>query len=106
MLIPWIVTQELDGLKSSSNSYSNGGTDANVSYLARQAINFIYQRLLANDGSLRGQKLTEAIDPKSVGDDAILDCCRYWREKHNLTVTLLSDDKNLCVKTMVHGLLK
>lgn len=36
------------------------------------------------------------------GDDRILDCCMYFQQITHKRVTLLSNDRNLCIKVMVH----
>lgn len=100
MLIPWTTIQELDGLKNASSTYG----EANLSQLARNAIRFIYDSLSHGTPGLRGQKISESIDPSQTGDDAILDCARYWRERQAAQVVLLSNDRNLCTKTMIHGI--
>lgn len=99
VLIPWVVIQELDGLKGASASYGQ----ANLAQLARNAIKFIYDTLASGASGLRGQKMSETIDATETGDDAILDCARYWSERQDVRVVLLSNDKNLCSKFMIHG---
>jgi hypothetical protein len=36
------------------------------------------------------------------GDESILDCFRYFREQQNEFTVLLSNDKNLCSKVLIH----
>lgn len=100
VLIPWIVIQELDGLKSASSSYGQ----ANLATLSRSAVRYIYECLSNGIVGLRGQKIVECLRPGQTGDDSILDCARYWTEKQNVPVVLLSNDKNLCTKMMIHSI--
>ena len=100
VLVPWVVIQELDGLKNASSTYGQ----ANLSTLARNAVKFIHDCLSKHKIGLRGQKLGECIERHQTGDDAILDCARYWHEKQHVRVVLLSNDRNLCSKMLIHGL--
>ncbi|KTW29029.1 mRNA-processing endoribonuclease [Pneumocystis jirovecii RU7] len=103
ILFPWATIQELDGLKSAENTYSSLREKDRTSSV-RKAINFIYHSLSQKENSIRGQKMSEVIDASLLGDDSILDCCRYWLEKRLLTTFLLSNDKNLAIKAMIHGI--
>ncbi|EPX72060.1 RNA endoribonuclease [Schizosaccharomyces octosporus yFS286] len=94
ILLPWVVLQELDGLKSD--------TKAACGYLARQAHEFLLQCFRASLPNLRGQKLHERCSVNESGDNAILDCCLYFQNEKLIPVNLLSDDKNLCIKAAVH----
>lgn len=100
VLIPWVVIQELDGLKSASSSYGQ----ANLATLARNAVRYFYECLSSGTIGLRGQKMGESMNPGELGDDAILDCARYWHDKQGIQSVLLSNDKNLCTKIMIHGM--
>ncbi|CAO3702671.1 unnamed protein product [Rhizopus stolonifer] len=59
---------------------------------------------------LRGQKLHETIHENDLqhaklkGDDLILDCCLYLQTVTHQDVILLSNDRNLCIKVMVHDI--
>lgn len=108
IVVPWIVIQELDGLKESKkiSTYTIGYEKvqrSSVSHLARRATNWIYKQLAANSTAVVGQKLTEINDLNLNGDDAILDCCRYFQERRNALTVILSNDKNLCTKSLIHG---
>jgi rRNA-processing protein FCF1 len=59
LLIPYMVLQELDGLKNSQKE-------------ARRAIDFLYR-----NESIRIQKLDESLSHPIHPDDQILDCCMY-----------------------------
>lgn len=70
---------------------------------------FIESRLREKTVSLRGQKMNEILDPSMQlgdikGDDRILDCCMYFHQITKKRVTLLSNDRNLCIKVMVHDI--
>ncbi|KAG4304174.1 hypothetical protein PORY_002355 [Pneumocystis oryctolagi] len=103
ILFPWATIQELDGLKSIENTYSSD-KEKNMSFFVRKATNFIYHSLSQKGNSIRGQKMTEVMDVSLTGDDSILDCCRYWHEKRSLKTILLSNDKNLAIKAMIHDI--
>lgn len=51
---------------------------------------------------MRGQKLFEVVDRKhELNDDRILDCCLFFAR--HTRVVLISNDRNLCVKALVHN---
>ncbi|CAO0800098.1 unnamed protein product [Mucor circinelloides] len=99
VLLPWVVIRELDGLKQGNPDISAG---------ARKAMRFIELRLRDKIISLRGQKMNEVWSKDMLknqnikGDDRILDCCMYFQQATHKRVTLLSNDRNLCIKVMVH----
>ncbi|KAI8642919.1 PIN domain-containing protein [Parasitella parasitica] len=99
VLLPWVVIRELDGLKQGNPDISAG---------ARKAMRFIEMRLREKTISLRGQKMNEVWSEDMLknedikGDDRILDCCLYFQQLTQKRVTLLSNDRNLCIKVMVH----
>ncbi|KAG0212548.1 hypothetical protein BGX28_006147 [Mortierella sp. GBA30] len=104
-VVPWIVVQELDGLKSNSRGH---GTEVNLTEKARRAIRYVQDELEKSEDKrkLRGQKINECIEKQSKNDDYILDCCRYFRTAYpdakKTKVTLFSNDRNLCVKALIH----
>lgn len=119
IVIPWIVVQELDGLKSStrknyhrsssaSSSNSSSGEDTitteTIGFLARKATAWIYQVFAQRDSRVVGQKLTQRIDKNLRGDDSILDCCLYFQEEYLLLTIILSNDRNMCNKSLVHNI--
>ncbi|KAG5437618.1 hypothetical protein PCANB_000655 [Pneumocystis canis] len=97
ILFPWVTIQELNGLKSLENTYLSNNDTA---FLVRKATDFIYHSLSQKGNLIRGQKMTEVLDPSLTGDDSILDCCRYWHEKRLFKTILLSNDKNLAIKSI------
>ncbi|CAO3652437.1 unnamed protein product [Cunninghamella echinulata] len=106
LIVPWVVIQELDGLKRSHSKQSTKGKQERVDELARKAMRFLEGLLVKQSPALRGQKTNEIYDNDNiktyVGDDRILDCCLYFRYRLEKPVKLLSNDRNLCIKAMVH----
>lgn len=103
LVIPFVVIQELDGLKLSK--------DQDIALLARKAINFLYSNLQKKNPNMRGQTLEEIEKSASFAcrnnDDKILNCCIYYKNrvaKQKDNVVLLSYDKNLCVKASVNNI--
>ncbi|KAF9966734.1 hypothetical protein BGZ70_001469 [Mortierella alpina] len=105
-VVPWIVIQELDGLKSSRAH--GGGNEVDLTEKARRAIRYVQDELEKPEETrkLRGQKISECIEKQSKNDDYILDCCRYFKTVYpdgkKTRVTLFSNDRNLCVKALIH----
>lgn len=119
LVIPWIVIQELDSLKSDSwrikkgklvsTKQENGtfGVDA----LARQAVRFLHLCFESDHPRVRGQTVSEAQemmencsieDPNN--DDKILQCCLLFQRKaHRGHAVLFSNDQNLCSKAIING---
>ncbi|KAG0343624.1 RNA endoribonuclease [Podila humilis] len=103
-VVPWVVIQELDRLKVDRGRRS----EVDVSLKARQAIKFIQDELErpATKRSLRGQKVSECLEKRQTNDDYILDCCQYFQklmsDRKRTKVTLFSNDRNLCVKALIH----
>ncbi|ORX74525.1 hypothetical protein DL89DRAFT_320028 [Linderina pennispora] len=87
IVVPWVVVQELDGLKTAHKSkMTSNGQVGSTSFLAREAIRYFEQEL-----------------GRTVNDDQILDCCLYFMEKFGLPVTILSRDRNMNVKARING---
>ncbi|EDO31223.1 predicted protein [Nematostella vectensis] len=117
LIVPWIVMQELDSLKSDSwkfrkgkiinaeNKESQRGVDAQ----ARQAVRFLHSCFEANHPRIRGQTLAESLEhvsdlPEESNDDRILHCCLMFQMKaSNGNAVLFSNDQNLCSKAMING---
>lgn len=102
IIIPYEVVYELDGLKNSRKVETRVGSGKyTIGQLARQAIDWIYFCLAEGVLTVRGQAAHEKIDPILVKDEAILDCCIYFRRNFPEALTvLLSNDKNLCAKAL------
>ena len=79
------------------------GQPLSIGYLAGCATRFVYESLQRNDPAIRGQKAFEMLDKRQkVNDDRILDCCLYFSQFTR--VVLISNDRNLCVKAMIHNI--
>ncbi|SAL94807.1 hypothetical protein [Absidia glauca] len=95
---------ELDGLKNNKRRSSNG-VDRLEDH-ARKAMRFLEATFQRKSSALRGQRSDEAFDrdssQKVAGDDRILDCCLYFRYHLEKSVLLLSNDRNLSIKALVH----
>ncbi|GBB93655.1 hypothetical protein RclHR1_22040002 [Rhizophagus clarus] len=104
IIIPWIVLQELDGLKSAWKNKPSS-SQHEVGNLAQTAIKFLHSCFINKEEGLRGQKIDERIEMTENNDDKILDCCRYFQMVSQCPIVLLSNDKNLCVKAMIHDVI-
>lgn len=109
IVIPKQVIHELDGLKNSSGSDLDMiNSQHAISNLARSAIEWCYSHIHDSIPTVTGQRLYERIDRDAVKDNAILDCCLYFQNVENggdNMVVLMSNDKNLCVKSLVNNVL-
>ncbi|ODQ63141.1 hypothetical protein NADFUDRAFT_53790 [Nadsonia fulvescens var. elongata DSM 6958] len=102
IVVPWMVTLELDGLKKSR--------ETRVAYQARLANDWMFQQLTRCKAEpnmeIMWQDKNQVYDtdakPELSGDDAILDCGMYCANKLAFYTILLSNDKNLCAKAMIH----
>ncbi|KAL8293558.1 hypothetical protein RQP46_000259 [Phenoliferia psychrophenolica] len=127
--VPHVVVQELDGLKSSARMTKRSllaqdaasgpsSREASIGSLSRAASNWLLD-VLPTPGTpgrttfVRGQRQHESLLPRVNGrrnaggsnDDEILDVARYFRQElgRDVRVVLLSDDKNLCLKSRQAG---
>ncbi|CCE64881.1 hypothetical protein TPHA_0J00580 [Tetrapisispora phaffii CBS 4417] len=110
IVIPNTVFKELDGLKQSDRMAKWSPTDgqaleSTIGALARRANDWIYRNLTNQGTGIMGQKLRQRLDLLCIKDDAILDCCLYFKEKLKSFVILLSNDKNLCLKALAEDIL-
>ncbi|KAJ2450947.1 hypothetical protein EV183_003943 [Coemansia sp. RSA 2336] len=103
VVVPWIVIQELDGLKTSNRINSGSGSLVDIGTLARKATRFLEDELGSQGSALRCQKRSEYVLKEAENDDKILDCCLYFMEKKCLPVALLTRDRNLTVKARANG---
>ncbi|XP_064395468.1 transcriptional protein SWT1-like isoform X2 [Halichondria panicea] len=102
LVVPWVVMQELDALKTRSSSRLAGK--------ARDAIRFLNDSFSAEHPRIRGQTMEEVHTELnniaiSNNDDRILHCCLLYQEKvkvHGGVVVLFSNDVQLCSKAMVN----
>ena len=109
IVLPWVVIQELDGLKSlrRKTSTTHDGIKVPIATLARKATDWIYTALAQLDHRVVGQKLTEVCSAQTSslhGDDGILDCCQYFLQEKQLLTVILSNDRNLCNKALIHDI--
>ncbi|KAH3903293.1 mRNA-processing endoribonuclease SCDLUD_000918 [Saccharomycodes ludwigii] len=98
IVIPIEVVRELDGLKNSKTKTSNGREAIGV--LARWASEWIYRYLANKDKCVILQKMDERVDDLTIKDDAILDCCIFFKNQYHCLSILISNDKLLCVKAL------
>ncbi|XP_026884186.2 transcriptional protein SWT1 [Electrophorus electricus] len=102
LLVPWVVLQELDALKS-------GKLSSKVECKARPAVQYIYNCLKRQEPRLRGQSLQQASQAACgllVGnnDDRVLQCClQYQALRPEGSLILCTNDKNLCSKALLSG---
>ncbi|XP_063241028.1 uncharacterized protein LOC134541467 isoform X2 [Bacillus rossius redtenbacheri] len=104
LMIPWLVLQELDGLKMPPTRGQHKSKDACA--WARRAVQFLNSNLKKRHPRVRGQTArdSEVKHYKRQGaDDGILQCCLQLSEKGNLAV-ILTNDKNLANKAIVSGI--
>ena len=109
LVFPWAVIQELDGMKSSSK----GDKRRKVT----EAIDWIHNKLYGNGAGLKDHKIqgkiifqqsqedqdwSERFNLKTTKDDHILSVALHF---HHLghRVILITRDKNLQNKSMIHG---
>lgn len=122
LVIPWIVIQELDSLKSDSWKIKRGNLvtkqtesesgNFGVDALARQAVRFLHTCFENNHPRVRGQTVSEAQEMMEncsiedpTNDDKILQCCLLFQRKADVGHSVLfSNDQNLCSKAMINGL--
>lgn len=105
IVIPKQVVHELDGLKEAKRMIDSTHS---IAKLARNAINWCYEHFHDSIPTVTGQRLHERVDKSAEKDNAILDCCLYFQNVENgggNLVILMSDDKNLCVKSLVNNVL-
>ncbi|KAJ1733333.1 hypothetical protein LPJ61_001609 [Coemansia biformis] len=104
VVVPWIVIQELDGLKSSRKvTHVPGLYSVELGTQARTATRFLDSELGRSGSALRCQRRSEYIVDEFDNDNKILDCCLYFSEKKGLPVAILTKDRNLAVKARANG---
>ncbi|XP_067273859.1 transcriptional protein SWT1 [Pseudorasbora parva] len=101
LLIPWVVLQELDYLKS-------GKLSSKVEDKARPAVHYIYSCLKNQEPRLMGQSMqqaSQAVCGSGVNnDDRVLECCLQYQALYpEGAVVLCTNDKNLCSKALLSG---
>ncbi|XP_051581304.1 transcriptional protein SWT1-like isoform X2 [Myxocyprinus asiaticus] len=102
LLIPWVVLQELDSLKS-------GRLSSKVEDKARPAVHYIYCCLKNQEPRLMGQSMqlaSQAVCEPGVvnNDDRVLQCCLQYQALYpEGALVLCTNDKNLCSKALFSG---
>ncbi|XP_053501064.1 transcriptional protein SWT1-like isoform X3 [Ictalurus furcatus] len=102
LLVPWVVLQELDLLKS-------GKLSKNVESKARPAVDYIYTSLKNQEPRLWGQSMQQECQAACRliamnNDDLVLQCCLQYKTLYpGGTIMLCTNDKNLCSKALLSG---
>ncbi|XP_043286285.1 transcriptional protein SWT1 [Venturia canescens] len=104
IVIPWTVIRELDFIKDDKSMSRPDCLRAK----ARQAVRFLHQHFSAKHPRILGQTPLDVSNNKErfmhdCPDDEILQTCLQIRSTAN-NVVLLSYDKNLCNKAMIHDI--
>ncbi|KAL6942450.1 hypothetical protein ACO0QE_003625 [Hanseniaspora vineae] len=116
IIIPSVVLKEVDSLKKyskdevlsqheSQHAGRQRGKPVSIQKSSKTANDWLYNNLARKDPTIRVQKSKETLNtPNQINnDDAILDCCLYFKEKVEgtpTTVVLISNDRNLCIKCL------
>ncbi|XP_078605427.1 uncharacterized protein LOC144878563 isoform X3 [Branchiostoma floridae x Branchiostoma japonicum] len=111
LVVPWVVMQELDALKSQDMLNKPGRTlKLETQHQAAQAVRYLYKCLQNRHPRVRGQTAQEG-SVKLVGfnpecnDDRVLQCCLMYSQKFTgVNVILFTNDKNLCNKAVINGM--
>ncbi|XP_066295474.1 transcriptional protein SWT1-like isoform X2 [Branchiostoma lanceolatum] len=111
LVVPWVVMQELDALKSQDMLNKPGRTlKLETQHQAAQAVRYLYKCLQNRHPRVRGQTAQEG-SVKLVGfnpecnDDRVLQCCLMYSQKYTgVNVILFTNDKNLCNKAVINGM--
>ncbi|KAK9247417.1 PIN domain-containing protein [Lipomyces tetrasporus] len=107
VVFPLTVIHELDLLKTTTRSSQpdlQSRYQSDISLLARRANDWLFKSLASSEPGIRGQKANEKIKKDVLGDESILDCCKYFQEMRHKAVVLVSNDKNLCVRALVYSI--
>lgn len=104
LVVPWTVIRELDFLKDDKSRARSQHLRAK----ARKAINFLNDHFSAKHPRIVGQTPEDVVNNKEkfaaeCPDDEILQACLQIRDAGR-AVALLSYDKNLCNKAMIHDI--
>ena len=105
IIIPWVVMQELDVLKSGKKPGLKQRAQR-----AQRAIVFLSSYITKKHPRIIGQTLKEAMQmkeylPAETNDDKILQCCVQLGSKYpDCKVVLYSNDVNRCNTTIINGI--
>ncbi|XP_058790584.1 transcriptional protein SWT1-like isoform X2 [Phymastichus coffea] len=105
IVIPWTVLQELDYIKDNKDNSRSHALKLN----ARKAVDFLNKHFSAKHPRFLGQTPTDVEKNKQLfsvecPDDEILQTCLQVKDSTR-TAVLLSYDKNLCTKAMIHDII-
>ncbi|KAK9325360.1 PIN domain-containing protein [Lipomyces orientalis] len=107
LVFPLTVIHELDLLKTTARSSSPdlpSRYQSDISSLARRANDWLFRSLARSEPGIWGQKANEKVERDILGDDSILDCCKYFQQMRHKAVVLISNDKNLCVRALIYSI--
>lgn len=105
IVVPWTVLRELDYIKDDKNNTRS----ETLKFNARQAVNFLHKHFSTRHPRVLGQTPRDVANNRTqfaadCPDDEILQTCLQIRQTNN-GVVLLSYDKNLCNKAMIHDMI-
>ncbi|KAI9563958.1 hypothetical protein GHT06_007696 [Daphnia sinensis] len=103
ILVPWMVLQELDFMKSHRQN------KINLEVVARKAATFILEQINKKNPLFRSQTLAEFkscinLLPDENADDKILQWCLYLKNEMLSDIILLSNDVLFCAKASANGI--
>lgn len=107
LVFPWVVMQELDYLKS--GKAASASLSLTTAKKARNAVQYLYNCLQSNHPRIVGQTPAQAsmVAGEFVvenNDDRVLQCCKQFQGlNQDSMVVLLTDDRNLCNKSLIMG---
>ncbi|XP_076093604.1 uncharacterized protein LOC143064575 isoform X1 [Mytilus galloprovincialis] len=108
LVFPWVVMQELDYLKTGKTT--SASLSLSTAKKARDAVTYLYQCLQASHPRIVGQtpaqaRMTCDVIKPECNDDRIIKCCVQFQNDHpDCIVILLTNDRNLCNKSVITGI--
>lgn len=104
VVVPWTVLQELDYIKDNKSRTKS----VQLQKSAKSAVDMLFKYFSSKHPRLKGQTAVDAAANRKKfqvesPDDEILQSCLQIREL-GCTVVLLSNDKNLCNKAIIHDI--
>ncbi|XP_014676410.1 PREDICTED: uncharacterized protein LOC106816347 [Priapulus caudatus] len=109
LVVPWVVMQELDGLKGSNRASKLNKLCSVTQTAAQSAVDYLYASLKSKHPRIVGQTAIESAEKSDYlivecNDDRILKCYfQYMKKYPKCHVVLFTNDKNLCAKSMISG---
>ncbi|CAC5417354.1 unnamed protein product [Mytilus coruscus] len=108
LVFPWVVMQELDYLKTGKTT--SASLSLSTAKKARDAVQYLHQCFQGSHPRVVGQTPAQAsmtcdvIKPE-CNDDRIIKCCVQFQNDHpDCMVILLTNDRNLCNKSVITGI--